>query len=171
MDTHSHKKAVDTDLLNKLVAPLYQSYVSAIAGYIDHSLKHREDSSKHAEGISNYTHKLMTGSLKCLDDEAKKEKRAEIIDYYARNQINLADKIRPFKSAETLRKEVKEAEQVVRWGLEQIEEPYEKEREKRKNAHDFLLRVSSSEIIDLYERLLATQQRLAEKLRVLSANE
>jgi hypothetical protein len=144
-----------------LFSGLYQSYVSAIAGYIDHSLKHQDAASKQALKISNYTHQLMVSSLKCLDENAKVEKRAEILDFYGRNQLNLVDNTALFKSADTLRSELMDAERAIQLGIELIENRYtEALNKKNDKSQSFLFRISSSEIIDLHEKLIATKERL-----------
>jgi hypothetical protein len=153
----------------ELFGALIQSYVTPLAGYIDHSLKHRENAKKNALTINAYAQQLNTLSLKCAPPSVRREMRAEILEYYARNQLNLVENTSAFKSADTLRNQIMEAGEVVRLGLELILDARDSERN-RKAAGSFLERISSSSVIDRYESLLATQQRLKAKEREVAGN-
>jgi hypothetical protein len=150
--------------LQEQYAPLLQSYISALAGYVDHSLKHRVGAKRSANQIAKY--KLNHLSLKCLGESVKKEKRAELLEYYARNQLNLIKQTGTLKSAEGLRQQVTDAIKVIQFAIELIDKQQSQEKiERQKN---FLLRISSSSVIDRHESLLDTQRQLKDKERELS---
>jgi len=146
--------------------PLLQSYISALAGYVDHSLKHREDAKRSATQIDKYTQQLNHIGLKCLDESVKKEKRAELLEYYARNQLNLIQQTGTLKNPDVLRQQVQDAIKIIRFAIELIDKQQSNERHQRPS--NFLLRISSNSVIERYESLLATQQELKEKERELS---
>jgi hypothetical protein len=154
----------------ELLGNIYQSYISALAGYVDHSLKHPENAKRHASEISEHTQELNRVSLRCLDSGVQHEKRAEFLEYYGRNQLNLVENIAPLKGADALREQIKNAEQVVQLALEFIDKEHQDEEQQKKTTQNFLSKVSSSSISERYESLLNTQQRLKEKERELSRN-
>jgi hypothetical protein len=146
---------------------IYQSYISALAGLVDHSLQHPEDSKRNASVISSYTQQLNNLSLKCLQGEVRKGKRAEILEYYARNQMNIVENIAALGSVGALQQQLKDAGKVVRLALEIIDKQQSDERN-NKATKSFLVRISSSSIIERYESLLATQAKLNEMERELA---
>jgi hypothetical protein len=151
----------------KQFGDLYQSYISAVAGFIDHSLKHPENSKKNASIISSYTQQLNKLSLKCLEGDVRKEKRAGILEYYARNQMNLVENNAALGSVEVSQQQLKDAAKVIQLAIEIIDKEQSDERN-NKATKSFLVRISSSSLIERYESLLATQARLHEMERRLS---
>ena len=133
---------------------------------MDHSLKHREDAKRSATQIDKYTQQLNHIGLKCLDESVKKEKRAELLEYYARNQLNLIQQTGTLKNPDVLRQQVQDAIKIIRFAIELIDKQQSNERHQRPS--NFLLRISSTSVIERYESLLATQQELKEKERELS---
>ena len=106
-------------------------------------------------------------SLKCLQGEVRKGKRAEILEYYARNQMNIVENIAALGSVGALQQQLKDAGKVVRLALEIIDKQQSDERN-NKATKSFLVRISSSSIIERYESLLATQAKLNEMERELA---
>jgi hypothetical protein len=96
----------------------------------------------------------------------KKEKRAELLEYYARNQLNLIQQTGTLKNPDVLRQQVQDAIKIIRFAIELIDKQQSNERHQRPS--NFLLRISSNSVIERYESLLATQQELKEKERELS---
>jgi hypothetical protein len=156
----------------KLLSDFYVSYVTAKISHVNHSLRHSEVAKKSAATISTSVKELTQTSFKCLNlsPEAKAENRAEILDLFARNQINIVENNTALKDKDSLREQLKIAQRVARLAADTV---YQRQDTEKKNKDDdenglkFDDRIRPSPTIEIYEKILVTQGRIKDTERQL----
>jgi hypothetical protein len=147
---------------------LYESYIGSLTGFVDHSLKHTEASAKNASRINEAVDELNSISLRCVAPAVRQELRAEILELYARNQLNLVLKGAPLRSIDSLREQLSLGQQALRLAIEKIDRPQSEERQRRRDDPNFRRRISRGDsLIERYESVLSNQEKLKEAERNL----
>ena len=143
------------DLLN-----LYESYLSARSSYVDHALKHPIMKRRSAAVIQSHMEDLMTLDLKCIAVSSRTGTRAEHLERYARNEINLLENTAPLKSSDEIKSRIRRAQQLIGLGLQLIEPEVTQARDSRAKAKTVQGRIAGDPTLELQETLLATQDQL-----------
>jgi hypothetical protein len=141
---------------------LFETYVSALTTFIDNALKHPIFSRTNATIIAGHAQQLRKISLKCVASDAREEARAEMLDRYVRNHINLAVNTAALKGSDAVRQQLREAGHILRLAIQLIDRKQKQDRATKEQESDFRKQIATSNVIELYESLLATQGRLQE---------
>jgi hypothetical protein len=153
----------------KILGKAYESYLSALSYLIDNALKHPTYRQQHATVIEGYVRDLIKLSLKCLNSEVPKEPfRAEILDRYVRNQLNLIDNAAPLRSLDAIRSELRNAGEVLTLALQLLTRQRSEELGSKQNSPDFLRRIYSNDLIELYDNLILTKTKLQSREKELA---
>jgi hypothetical protein len=156
----------EVDKLNLLEAQerlkvIYDTYLSVRKDYIDHSLKHPIEKLKSASLIQSEAEGLMRLSLKCsAPGEARKLRtRAEHIERYVRNELNLLERTSLLKSDDQIRSKIRDSRQMLALAFQLIE-PQVTVAKEQSHAGPIQNRIATVPILEIYETLLATQAQL-----------
>ncbi len=145
-----------------LLSKLYESYLGALSTFVDNALKHPTYKRENASNISSATQELIRPSLKCLNSSVQKEFRAEILERYVRNVLNGVENTSSFKSNDSKQEELKKADQLLRMALQLVARQHGKDQGAIANSSSFFTQISTSNTVEVFEKLLATHQRLQE---------
>jgi hypothetical protein len=143
---------------------LYDTYLSAQKDYIDHSLKHPIEKLSTASLIQSEAEGLMRLSLKCgplrKDNGARKLRtRAEHIERYVRNELNLLESTSSLKSDSQIRSKIRDSRQMLALAFQLIEPQVTAAKEQSRTGR-IQDRITTLEVLEIYETLLATQAQL-----------
>jgi hypothetical protein len=141
---------------------LYESYLSARSYFIDHAIKHPIMKKRSAAIINSHAGDLMKLDLKCIDADSRPETRAEHLERYVRNEMNLLENTAPLKSNAEIQARVTQAQQLLGLALQLIEPKVSKARDDKANARSIQERIETESVLEIYETLLATQDQLQE---------
>jgi hypothetical protein len=141
---------------------IYESYLSARSSYVDHALKHPIMKRKLAAIIDSEIQDLITLDLKCIAPSIRANTRAEYLERYVRNEINLLENTSTLKSTDEIRNRIRAAQQLLGLALQLIEPKVTTARDMKSSTTDLQMRITQEPILELYETLLATQDQLEE---------
>jgi len=139
---------------------LYESYLSASSYYVDNALKHPIMKRRSAAIIESQIEDLMKLNLKCIAPDNRASTRAEHLERYVRNEINLLENTSPLKSSNEVQARIGRAQQLTALAFQLIEPEVTRARDAKTNTSSLQDRIANDPILELYETLLATQDQL-----------
>jgi hypothetical protein len=156
-----------------LLQGFYMSHISVKINLVNHALRHDEVAKSSASAISTAVKELVNASLRCtgLDTADKAETRAAILELFARNQLNIVNNTVFLKDKDTLRGQLKTAQRAARLAAEMVYQQQAAEKSAKdddRSDMNFSTRISTSTIIETYETILITQNKLKDAERDLA---
>jgi len=153
----------EVDKLTKAAATerlrtIYTTYLSAKSDYVDQALKHPIMKRRSAGIIGSEAKGLMSLSLRCITNNLQIA-RAEDIERYVRNEINLIDQTLSLKSKDSIMDRIRDNRQMLALAFQLIE-PAVSTATEGKNKGRILDRIATDRVLEVYETLLATQDQL-----------
>jgi hypothetical protein len=169
--TDPHSKYAQDEL--ELLQGFYMSLISVKINLVNHALRHDEVARSSASAISTAVRELVNASLRCtgLGSAEKAETRAAILELFARNQLNLVNNTVSLKDKDTLRGQLKTAQRAARLAAEMVYQQQAAEKSAKDDDRtdmNFSERISTSTIIETYETILITQNKLKDAERDLA---
>jgi hypothetical protein len=137
---------------------IYSTYLSAKSDYVDQALKHPIMKRRSAGLIGSEAKGLMSLSLRCYTN-IPQIARAELIERYVRNEINLIDQTLSLKSKDSINDRIRDNRQMLAFAFQLIE-PAVSTATEGKNKGRILDRIATDRVLEVYETLLATQDQL-----------
>lgn len=153
----------------KFLSNALDSYISALSYLVDNALKHSTFRREQATVVGGYMKELSKFSLRCIDPDSKNEVRAEILERYTRNHINLVDNSASLRSKDTIRAELNRAIEILNLASQLIARDAKNERDRSKDHPDFQSRIFVSSLIELYDNLSNAKAKLQERERNLAS--
>jgi hypothetical protein len=150
-------KLTEADVTERLKT-IYTTYLSAKSDYVDQALKHPILKRRSASIIKSEATSLMTLSLRCITNDPQIA-RAERIERYVRNEINLIDQTLSLSSKDSISDRIRDNRQMLAFAFQLIE-PAVSTATEGKNQGRILERIATNRVLEVYETLLATQDQL-----------
>lgn len=150
-------KLAKSDAIERLKT-IYTTYLSAKSDYVDQALKHPIMKRRSASIIGSEAKNLMSLSLRCITNNPQIA-RAEHIERYVRNEINLIDQTSSLKSKDSIADRIRDNRQMLAFAFQLIEPAVSTATEGKNQGH-ILERFATDRVLEVYETLLATQDQL-----------
>jgi hypothetical protein len=150
-------KLAKSDAIERLKT-IYTTYLSAKSDYVDQALKHPILKRRSAGIIGSEAKNLMSLSLRCITNNPQIA-RAERIERYVRNEINLIDQTLSLKSKDSINDRIRDNRQILAFAFQLIEPAVTTATEGKNQGH-ILERIATDQVLEVYETLLATQDQL-----------
>src|SRR5205085_1180883 len=117
---------------------LYESYISAQSTYVDNFLKHALLKVRGATIVDSRMRQLAKLDLKCVIPENRPGLRAEILERYVRNEINLIENLSVFGNTDKTGAKISDAQRVVLLATQLLDRQQREERVSKETKSSFL---------------------------------
>lgn len=149
---------------------MFESYLSTLYNAAHHTLEHPLLASAEATTVDETARKLLRIGLRCAGDADRAAMRAEHLELFARNLLNLSRELKPFRSKDELERLLKQADRATRRAQALVQHAYTQDLVTARGANTPLpRRLHSTPVMELYARIANVRRRIEDALLRLSS--